>query len=71
MGYRSIRYSISDNNTNDFFRDNGHKLEELSVTETNESLFEYLKHCPNLKTVSLDNNSFLFNDKQRIFAEIR
>ena len=70
LGYRRIRYSMSGNNTNDFFRDNGHKLEELSVSETNEEFFEYLKHCPNLKTVSLDNNSFLFNDNKEFLPKL-
>ena len=70
LGYRRIGYSMSGNNTNDFFRDNGHKLEELSVTQTNDSLFEYLQYCPNLKTVSIDNINFLFNGDKEFLIKL-
>ena len=53
LGYRSINDSLSGNNILSFFRKYGHKLEELNVTEPDEALNEYLKYCPNLKTVSL------------------
>ena len=48
---KSLDYSSDDDKALDFFRMYGHKLEELSLREENPNNKSFLKFCPNLKKI--------------------
>ena len=50
---KSLYSTDYDNNNLSFFRDYGHKLEELSISETKDKIKHFLELCPNLKKVHL------------------
>ena len=43
-----------------FFQQYGHKLEELNLHFKNEITEQYLRHCPNLKNIFIQDQSFRF-----------
>ena len=50
---RSLDYRGSDVKALPFFRDCGHKLQELDMTLNNINIKPYLNFCPNLKIINL------------------
>ena len=72
LGYRRIfnSWKAIDDRIYDFFRDYGHKLEELIVCETNEAFNQYLQHCPNRKTISINDINFIFNEDKEFLIRL-
>ena len=62
-------FYFDDNNGKalDFFRMYGHKLEELDIWRDNEKI----RFCPNLKKVSISQDSILFNKDDVILPKLR
>ena len=58
---KSLTYHLkAEDNALSFFRQYGHKLKELNLYLQHNVIEQYLRHCPNLKTVFIDDKSFRF-----------
>ena len=61
----------SDENVLSFFRDNGHKLEDLYCTAfTNYDEIKILILCPNVKKIRIGNTSLLPNEKKEFLPKL-
>ena len=72
---KSLDITISGKEDLDFFRDYGHKLEELCLkgptnAEINYQIKEYLKLCPNIKKVYVNTISILLNDDKEFLPKL-
>ena len=70
LEYKKIYPSIRGFKTLDFYRMYGYKLEELIITERDEGIKYYLKYCVNLKTVSILEESLLYNERKEFLPKL-
>ena len=72
---KTLTYEYSnEDNALDFFRNNGHKLEKLSLYhrgEENETVKSYLELCPNLKTIYIPKRSIQFFDDKEFLPKLK
>ena len=75
LGFRR-RYNQSWNKTFDerfleFFRENGNKFEDISVVQRDEAFNEYLKYCPNLKNLNVNDDSWISNNDKDFLPKLQ
>ena len=54
-----------------FFQQYGHKLEELYFYKNNKIIEQYLRHCPNLKTVFISDKNFRFPQDMEFLPKLQ
>ena len=59
-----------DDNSLSFFRNYGHKLEELRLFLNNEDIYHFYRFCPNLKKIWIPNISVLITDDKEFLPKL-
>ena len=68
---KSLYYPTNHNKDLQFFRDYGHKLEELIIENEDQDITHFLEFCPNLKKFSFSEFSVLFTEDKQFLPELQ
>ena len=67
---KSLDLTMTGEEDLEFFRNYGHKLEELVINESNDKIEDFLKLCPNLKKFGLQEQSVLFKEDKEFLPKL-
>ena len=68
---KSLKYmNRNHDNALDFYRINGHKLEELYIIGKDEEISKILNFCPNLKTINVIQSSLLISENKNFLPKL-